>query len=173
MFSFLTSLVLLAVAVGNVRAETHTVHFDNRCGFGTPTLIQGPNVLSTGDFTRNGPLISAIAYLQTGGCGFNGEGCIIVETTLTNGFSSTDLSLIPPHAFDVTTGFGYFNGCDGAGADCTNSGCDTAFMNPSQTDRQVGCPASNVDLAVIISPTSACLNTDIISPHLRSPSVTE
>ncbi|KAJ7097394.1 hypothetical protein C8R44DRAFT_717431 [Mycena epipterygia] len=149
MFSFLTSLVLLAVAVGNVRAETHTVHFTNLCGFGTPTLIQGPNVLSTGgDFTSNGPLISAIAYLQTGGCGFNGEGCTLVETTLTNGFSSADLSLIPPHSFSVTSGFGYFDGCDGAGADCTSPSCSTAFMNSGQTDRQVGCSAANVNLAI-------------------------
>ncbi|KAJ6559435.1 glycopeptide [Mycena vulgaris] len=137
----LMSLSLLAAAIGSVSAEMHTVHFDNRCGFGTPTLIQGPNVLSTGgDFTINGPLISAIAYLQTGGCGFNGEGCTIVETTLRNGFSSTDISLIPPHAFSVTTGFGYYNGCDGAGAD--------SFEDPSQTWKQVGCPAANVNLAI-------------------------
>ena len=128
-----------------------------------PTLIQGGTVLSTGDdFTSNGPLIAAIAYvllsllstprppltnimissyLQTGtfpptskrstpairlitflplirrrpqhpgGCGFNGEGCTLIETTLVNptspgSGSSTDISLIPPHSFSVTSGFG-------------------------------------------------------------------
>ncbi|KAJ7452013.1 glycopeptide [Mycena latifolia] len=145
----LTSLAFLAVTIGGVHAETHTVHFTNLCGFGTPTLIQGPNVLSTGgDVTINGPLISAIAYLQTGGCGFNGEGCTLVETTLENSGSSTDLSLIPPHSFSVTSGFGYFGGCDGAGADCTGPNCPPAFEDPSQTFKQVGCSAPNVNLAI-------------------------
>ncbi|KAJ7617088.1 glycopeptide [Roridomyces roridus] len=149
MFAPATVVTLLAFALSTVRAETHTVHFTNNCGFGTPTLIQGPNVLSTGgDFTINGPLISAIAYLQTGGCGFNGENCVLVETTLENGFSSTDLSLIPPHAFQVTTGFGYFNGCNGAGADCQEPNCPAAFESPDQTFKQVGCPAANVNLAI-------------------------
>ncbi|KAJ7097446.1 hypothetical protein C8R44DRAFT_889354 [Mycena epipterygia] len=153
MLSFIT-IVLLAVTVGNVRAETHTVHFNNLCGFGIPTLIQGQNILSTGvttssvAYTSNGPLNSVIAYLQTGGCNFNGEGCTLVETTLTNGFSSTDLSLIPPHSFSVTSGFRYLDGCDGAGADCTSPSCDTAFMDPSQTDRQVGCPTEDVNLEI-------------------------
>ncbi|KAJ7290608.1 glycopeptide [Mycena rebaudengoi] len=135
-------------------AETHTVHFTNACGRGTPTLVQGPNVLSRGgDFTINGPLIGAIAYLQTGkSClmfmRFNGEGCTLVETTLRNGFSSTDLSLIPPHSFSVISGFGYFHGCDGAGADCTGPNCPTAFMNPDETFKQVGCPAADVNLAI-------------------------
>ncbi|CAK5271655.1 unnamed protein product, partial [Mycena citricolor] len=108
MFKLASAFVLAAFAAAGVMAEQHTVHFSNNCGFGTPTLIQGPNVLSTGgDFTSNGPLISAIAYLQTGSCGFNGEGCTLVELTLTNGFSSADISLIPPHAFSVTSGFGH------------------------------------------------------------------
>lgn len=54
---------LLATAIG-VQAERHVVHFDNRCGYGTPTLIKGPNVLSTGgDYVSNGPLYSAIAKM--------------------------------------------------------------------------------------------------------------
>ncbi|CAK5270796.1 unnamed protein product [Mycena citricolor] len=142
MFKLASAFVLAAFAAAGVMAEQHTVHFSNNCGFGTPTLIQGPNVLSTGgDFTSNGPLISAIAYLQTGSCGFNGEGCTLVELTLTNGFSSADISLIPPHAFSVTSGFGYFNGC-------TNPSCPTAFFNPDETFKQVGCPAANCNLAI-------------------------
>ncbi|THU98808.1 Glp-like protein [Dendrothele bispora CBS 962.96] len=157
MFSFksLSLFATVSALVASAHAESHTVIFDNRCGFGTPTLIQGPNVLGTGNgpFNFGGPLISAIAYLQTGGCGFNGEGCTLIETTLRNptspgSGSSTDISLIPPHAFSVTSGFGYFNGCDGAGADCTNPNCPTAFFNPDQTDRQVACQADNVNLAI-------------------------
>ncbi|KAF8883278.1 hypothetical protein BD779DRAFT_1540444, partial [Infundibulicybe gibba] len=119
------------------QAETHTVHF--------PQLIQGPNVLSTGaDFTSNGPLRS---------CGFNGDGCTIVETTLRNppspgAGSSTDISLIPDHKFSVTTGFGYFNGCDGLGANCNNPQCTTAFFQPGDNQVQVQCEANNVNLAI-------------------------
>ncbi|KDR69861.1 hypothetical protein GALMADRAFT_1351979 [Galerina marginata CBS 339.88] len=101
--------VFLAATIVGVSAETHTVHFDNRCGRGTPTLIQGGNVLSTGgDFTINGPLFGAIA-----------------------------------HSFSVTSGFGYFNGCDGSGADCTNGGCPMAFRNPNDNFAQVACQSNN------------------------------
>ncbi|KAJ7144546.1 hypothetical protein C8R44DRAFT_692047 [Mycena epipterygia] len=155
MFSVKTAvLAVLAVAVSSVRAESHTVTFTNNCGRGTPTLIQNGNVLSTGGaFTSNGPLIGAIAYLQTGSCGFNGEGCTMVETTLVNptspgSGSSTDITLIAPHAFSVTTGFGYFNGCQPAGADCTNANCNTAFHQPSDTFVQVACQVANVGLSI-------------------------
>ncbi|KAF8959146.1 glycopeptide [Flammula alnicola] len=154
MFSLKFLSLLIASAVIGSRAEIHTVHFFNGCGFGTPTLIQGTNVLSTGDdFTINGPLISAISYLQTGGCGFNGEGCTLIGTTLLNptspgNGSSTYISLIPPHAFSVTSGFGYYDGCDGAGADCTNPNCRSAFLVPTDTGLQVACDANDVNLAI-------------------------
>jgi len=102
MFSLKTFALVVAAAAIGVQAERHVVHFDNRCGRGTPTLIQGSNVLSTGaDYVSNGPLRSAIAYLQVGNCGFNGDGCTMIETTLVNptspgSGSSTDITLIPP-----------------------------------------------------------------------------
>ncbi|KAF9445928.1 hypothetical protein P691DRAFT_784589 [Macrolepiota fuliginosa MF-IS2] len=151
LFTFAAAVL---AAVSTVKAESHTVTFDNRCKFGTPTLIQAGRVLSTGGaFTTNGPLTAAIAYLQTGNCGFNGERCTLVETTLRNptspgSGSSTDLSLIPPHTFSVTSGFGYFNGCNGAGADCTNANCPTAFHNPNDTFVQVACQVNDVDLVI-------------------------
>ncbi|KAJ7627395.1 glycopeptide [Roridomyces roridus] len=155
MFGFTAAFALLAVAVTAVHGETHTVSFTNNCGRGTPTLIgQGGAVLSTGGaYTINGPLIGAIAYLQTGSCGFNGEGCTLLETTLRNppspgAGSSTDLSLIAPHAFSVTTGFGYYNGCNGAGADCTGPNCNTAFHVPTDTFVQVQCETNDVNLAI-------------------------
>ncbi|KAI1792182.1 hypothetical protein LXA43DRAFT_365166 [Ganoderma leucocontextum] len=153
-FSFATAIVALAAFIGSVVGESHTVHFTNLCGFGTPTLIQNGIVLSTGgDFTSNGPLIAAIAYLQTGGCGFNGESCTLIETTLVNptspgSGSSSDISLIPPHSFSVTSGFGYYDGCDGAGADCTSEDCSTAFHVPTDTGVQVACQSDNVNLAI-------------------------
>ncbi|KAF5309380.1 hypothetical protein D9619_012483 [Psilocybe cf. subviscida] len=154
MFSFKTLITLFSIGVVGAMAETHTVTFDNRCGRGTPTLIQGGRVLSTGgSFTSNGPLTAAIAYLQTGNCGFNGERCTLVELTLKNptspgGGSSADISLIPPHSFSVTSGFGYFNGCDGAGADCKSADCTTAFHVSTDTHVQVPCQTNNANLAI-------------------------
>ncbi|KAF8710762.1 dynein heavy chain, partial [Rhizoctonia solani] len=154
MYSFsalFSTLVVALVASVGVQAERHVVHFDNRCGYGTPTLIQGGRVLSTGgDYVSNGPLVAAIAYLQTGACGFNGENCSLLETTLKNPTcagcgSSTDVSLIPPHKFSVTTGFGYYNGCDGTGNNCKSAGCcpGGAFCTPTDYQSQRQCQAND------------------------------
>ncbi|KAJ7762945.1 hypothetical protein B0H16DRAFT_502691 [Mycena metata] len=154
MLSVKTAFTLLAVAVASVQAESHTVTFANNCGHGTPQLIQGTKVLSSGGaYTSPGPLNGAIAYLQTGNCGFNGEGCTMVEVTLVNptspgAGSSVDLTLIPPHAFSVTTGFGYYNGCNNSGADCTGPNCSTAFKVSSDNQVQVQCEVNDVDLVI-------------------------
>ncbi|KAF9465152.1 glycopeptide [Collybia nuda] len=138
MKSFKSLAIVFIAAVVGAQAERHTVHLENRCGFGTPTLIQGPNTLSTGnDFTING------------NCLFNGERCTLIETTLKNptspgGGSSTDISLIPPHAFSVTSGFRYSNGCDGAGHTCDNANCDTAFHKFDDNGVQVACQVNDV-----------------------------
>ncbi|PIL32343.1 hypothetical protein GSI_05589 [Ganoderma sinense ZZ0214-1] len=153
-FSLATAVVALSALVGTVVGESHTIHFDNRCGRGTPMLVQSGKVLSKGaDFTANGPFKAAIAYLQTGNCGLNGDGCTIVETTLVNpttagSGSSTDISLIPPLAFNVKSGFYYKNGCDGSGAQCDSEQCTTAFHKPDDTQVQVGCQADNVNLVI-------------------------
>ncbi|KAJ3744883.1 glycopeptide [Lentinula detonsa] len=155
MFFSMNLAALVAVAlVAGVQAETHTVVFNNLCGRGVPVLKRNGATLSTGGtFTSNGPLMAAIAWVSLGCCGADGEGCTMVETTLVNpttpgSGSSTDITLIPPHSFSVTTGFGYFNGCNGAGADCTNANCPTAFHQPDDTRVQVACQANNVNLAI-------------------------
>ncbi|PPR02674.1 hypothetical protein CVT26_009790 [Gymnopilus dilepis] len=103
MFSVQTLSFVLAALVMSTSAERHTVHFVNKCGYGTPMLIQGPRVLSTGqDYTINGPLTGAI---------------------------------------------GYYNGCDGHGADCTNANCP-AFRKPDDTWVQVACQTNDVNLAI-------------------------
>ncbi|TDL15342.1 hypothetical protein BD410DRAFT_796493 [Rickenella mellea] len=148
------TLLLLVAVVAAVNAEQHTVHFDNRCGNGTSTLIVGGQIVSSGkDFTQNGPIVSAIAYLQTGSCDFNGEHCTTVELTLINptspgSGSSTDISLIPPHEFSVTTGFVYTNGCDGVGQDCNSANCPSAFFKPDDTTVQRACQVNDVDLTI-------------------------
>ncbi|KAF9465154.1 glycopeptide [Collybia nuda] len=152
--SFKSLAIVFVAAIIGARAEHHTVHFNNRCGSGTPTLVRAGQILSTGgDFNIDGPLVAAIAYLQKGSCGLNGEGCTLIETTLTNptsagSGSSTDISLIAPHTFSVTSGFNYFNGCDGAGHTCDNASCNTAFHNPGDTGVQVACQTNDVNLAI-------------------------
>ncbi|KAJ7342815.1 hypothetical protein DFH08DRAFT_1011210 [Mycena albidolilacea] len=182
----MTPFFLVALLVGTVRAETHTIEFTNKCGFGTPTFIESGRVLSIGggkdpttlscrtnwitpdsEFTTNGPLINGIAYLQTGACGTSGEGCTTVQANLTNGNSCAEVSLVPPHAFSVSTGFGYlssidiifsaaanfisprfFGGCDGVGLDCTSPNCGPPFGQlPGQND-DICCSAANVNLAI-------------------------
>ncbi|KAJ3868342.1 hypothetical protein EV359DRAFT_70623 [Lentinula novae-zelandiae] len=143
------TILIAAVLVTGALAETHTVVFSNLW----PTLKRNT-------FTSNGPLIAAIAFQRllatyriNAGCGADGQGCTMVETTLVNpttpgSGSSTDITLIPPHSFSVTTGFGYFNGCNGAGADCISTNCPTAFHNPNDTHVQVACQSDNVNLAI-------------------------
>ncbi|KAH9931130.1 uncharacterized protein BXZ73DRAFT_101716 [Epithele typhae] len=154
-----TSFVLSAIATAllattAVRAETHTIRFENKCGKGTPQLIQGGTVLSTGqDYVHNGPFSAGIAYLQTGECLFNGEHCSTLEMTLVNptapgAGSSTDISLIAPHAFNVETSFSYFGGCDGQGTTCSSPTCSTAFFKPDDNQVQVQCESNDVNLLI-------------------------
>ncbi|KAL5506909.1 hypothetical protein ACEPAH_6365 [Sanghuangporus vaninii] len=154
MFSFLRLAIFSLLAATGALAESHTVTFENKCGKGTPQLLQNGKTLSTGGaYTSGGPLISAISFLQTGSCGQNGEGCTLVETTLRNpttpgSGSSSDISLIPPHKFSVASGFRYENGCDGKGADCPDANCPQAFRKPNDTNVQVACQADNVNLVI-------------------------
>ncbi|EKM54286.1 uncharacterized protein PHACADRAFT_258034, partial [Phanerochaete carnosa HHB-10118-sp] len=109
-----------------VTAESHTIAFDNQCGMGTPTLILNGQIVSTGEPYTQTSTISGIAYLQTGNCGFNGENCTLMEMTLNDPTcpgcgSSTDISLIPPHAFNVEASFSYYNGCNGQGTTCSSA----------------------------------------------------
>ncbi|KAI5827892.1 hypothetical protein K523DRAFT_308371 [Schizophyllum commune Tattone D] len=141
----------LAVAV-LAAAETHTIHFDNACGRGTPMIYQNFKQLHSGpgDYTFQGEARSVIAFLQTGNCGANGEGCTMVEFTLVNGgqVSSTDVTLIPPHTFSVATGFGYYNGCDGVGNNCQSANCPGAFHQTGDYGAQRQCVHDNVNLAI-------------------------
>ncbi|KAJ4497890.1 glycopeptide [Lentinula lateritia] len=139
------TILIAAVLVTGALAETHTVVFSNLW----PTL------------KRNSPLIAGIAFQRllatyriNAGCGADGQGCAMVKTTLVNPTTpgsgpSTDITLTPPpHSFSVTTDFGYFNGCNGAGADCISTNCPTAFHNPNDTHVQVACQSDNVNLAI-------------------------
>ncbi|KAJ7220844.1 hypothetical protein GGX14DRAFT_559630 [Mycena pura] len=155
------AIAILAVVVRDVAAEKHTITFTNDCevGLGTPVLMQGDNTLSTGPqpFTIDGPLVGAIAFLQTGRCGgfggLPGNGCGIVEINLVDpsmsGSNSTaDISLIFPFPFNVVLGFEYFNGCDGLGANCTDDACPGARHVPTDIAQIITCDADNVGLAI-------------------------
>ncbi|THU92367.1 glycopeptide [Dendrothele bispora CBS 962.96] len=158
MFAKFASVVVVAMTVLGANAESHTINFTNNCGRGTPQLVQNGNILSSGQpFTSNGPFTAGIAYLQTGGCGLNGDNCMTVEMTLQNptspgSGSSTDLSLIPPLAFNVPIRFEYANGCDGQGQTCGDANCNTAFHVPTDNQVQVACQSNDVNLNVIFCP---------------------
>ncbi|CAL1707121.1 unnamed protein product [Somion occarium] len=164
-------LSFVLFTASTVYAEKHTVRFQNHCGHGTPTLIQGAETLSTGqDYTSEGVLSSAIAYLQTGDCGFNGENCAIVEMTLGNSHcigcgSSVDISLIPSHALNVETSFSFFGGCDGSGATCATKDCKTAFFVPDDNQVQVSCQSNDVGLLITFCGSSAS------APQQKPPAV--
>ncbi|KAI0355628.1 hypothetical protein OH77DRAFT_1382408, partial [Trametes cingulata] len=149
------AVVLFAGAL--VHAEQHTIKFDNRCGKGTPQLLQNGKVLSSGEpFTSNGPFSAGIAYVKCSipcQCLYNGENCSLLEMTLVNptapgAGSSTDISLIAPHAFNVPVSFSYFGGCDGQGATCSSGTCKTAFFQPDDNQVQVQCQENNVNLLI-------------------------
>jgi hypothetical protein len=149
-------LLVLTSAIG-VSAESHTVKFDNRCGYGTPQLIKGGDVLTTTSYTSNGEIAAAIAYLQTGDCLFNGEKCTLLELTMTNplavgGGSSADISLIDPHTFSTPTRIEFFGGCDGVGTTCDSPGCNTAFRQPDDTWVQIACQQDNANLLITFCP---------------------
>ncbi|EJD02778.1 uncharacterized protein FOMMEDRAFT_146612 [Fomitiporia mediterranea MF3/22] len=155
----LSSLAFVLVSALHVFAESHTVRFQNNCGTGTPKLVQGGKILSTGeDYTSNGPINSAIAYLDRNDeCLLNGEHCTLVEMNMNNPScpgcgSSVDISLIPSHAFNVETSFAFFGGdgdvCDGLGAVCADSNCKTAFFQPNDNSVQRSCQANNVNLLI-------------------------
>ncbi|KAL1682753.1 hypothetical protein EV122DRAFT_274136 [Schizophyllum commune] len=159
MFTQSASLSLAALLLRSTlaHAESHTIKFDNQCGHGTPTLIQGGNTLSLSDaneYTSDGQFAAAIAYLQTGDCKYNGEGCMTTEITLVNpssagSGSSVDLSLIPPLAFNVPTTFSYYGGCDGDGKTCDSDSCGVnAFFISTDYQAQVQCQEEDVNLLI-------------------------
>ncbi|KAJ3767392.1 hypothetical protein FB446DRAFT_755086 [Lentinula raphanica] len=144
MFQNLVIVLVAALLIIGADAESHTIRFSNFCGTGTPILQENGVVVSTGAaYITNGPL-TAIAYLDVGSCGSNGEGCTVVESTLNNAEgSSTTINMT---SFSVPTGFGYYNGCDGEGGDCTRAGCPgaTGIISPFPIE----CNDENVDLAI-------------------------
>ncbi|QRW26313.1 hypothetical protein RhiXN_11974 [Rhizoctonia solani] len=62
-----------------------------------------------------------------------------------------DVTLIPPHKFHVTTGFGYYGGCDGSeiivskSASCCPNG---AFCKTDDYQSQRQCQANDVNLDI-------------------------
>ncbi|KAL5523861.1 hypothetical protein ACEPAG_8034 [Sanghuangporus baumii] len=170
----LSSLAVLVVSALHVLAESHTIRFQNNCGTGTPKLIKGATVLSSGeDYTSNGPIESSIAYLDRNNeCGFNGEHCTLVEMNMNNPScpgcgSSVDISLIPDHAFNVETAFTFYGGdgdtCDGLGAICADAKCNTAFFAPDDNQVQRACQANNVNLLITFCGASTTKFTEAVA----------
>ncbi|KAE9394827.1 hypothetical protein BT96DRAFT_923254 [Gymnopus androsaceus JB14] len=136
---FTASFSILASLVAFVAAESHTISFTNNCGGGTPTLVQDGAILSTGGaYTADGPIIGAIAYLQTGGCGLNGDFCTTVETTLQNPTSPGAGSSHRHHSHSRPRVF----------CQCWLCLLQRLRRHWSRTAQVVTCEADNVDLAI-------------------------
>ncbi|TFK32693.1 hypothetical protein BDQ12DRAFT_692135 [Crucibulum laeve] len=139
-----------------VAAEQHTISFDNRCGNGTPHLLQNGNTVSTsGSFTSPGSFSSGTAFLQTGDCGANGAGCTVVEMSLSNPSSFVDITLVPSFSFSVPTAFSFSGGCDGQGATCASADCTSAFHSPTDDQALVSCQSDNVNLQITFCPSGS------------------
>ncbi|KAJ8090878.1 hypothetical protein PM082_024800 [Marasmius tenuissimus] len=179
--SLFITFIVLGAATPAVMGESPSVTFTNNCGSGTPQLVQGGTVLSSGGtFTIGGPLISAIAYLQRGNCGLNGElydrrgpfylnkmygsqlrsQPFLPQMTLKNpdpnqpgSGSSVDLSFIPPHGFDVRINFHYTGGCSD-GATCSSADCPSteAFHDSDDFEAQRACQANDAGLQITFCP---------------------
>ncbi|EPT01261.1 hypothetical protein FOMPIDRAFT_111940 [Fomitopsis schrenkii] len=153
---FLNACIAGLIFVSVRCQEVHYVTFTNKCDYGTPVLggLDGQFYPSADSYEFTGAAWGLISYLQYTDedgddvCGENGEGCTMIEASLSNQGSSADITLIYPHVFSVTSGFGYYGGCDGAGADCTSATCPLAKHNSSQSALQVSCTAPNVSLAI-------------------------
>ncbi|KAF9245393.1 hypothetical protein BU15DRAFT_71144 [Melanogaster broomeanus] len=169
-------LAVPLIATITVNAESHVIKFVNQCGFGSPALIQdGTNILVGDEYTTSGPY-SGIAYLQTGYCLANGENCTLLEMTMINPTcagcgSTTDISLIPPHAYSVETSFAYYGGCDGEGKMCSDPDCsEDAFFTSTDYVAQVACQVENVNLLVAFCADASELVLGGSSPSSASPS---
>ncbi|KAK1225447.1 hypothetical protein PQX77_011617 [Marasmius sp. AFHP31] len=158
--SLFTTLAVLAAATGTVMGESHTVKFNNKCGKGTPKLIQAGKTLSSGGtYKHNGAFTAAIAYLQTGPCLLNGENCMTVEMTLKDPNPGqpeklTASSFSPSsHKFNVPIGFKYTNGCSN-GATCRSASCPKtdAFHKFDDYEAQRACQAKDVGLEITFCP---------------------
>lgn len=100
-FEFLLAMTFLATFIHrSTSSSSHLVQVINNCN--SPTSIQIPG---QGNFTTpisktfQGDINGGIAQACSN---INGNGCTSVEFELTDGTSSADITLIPPHKFDVS-----------------------------------------------------------------------
>lgn len=92
-------VLLISTFLAFVHASSHSINVINKCG--TPTTVQLPGIgiFGAGQRTINGDVRGGIAQACKD---INGVGCASVEFTLVDGVSSADITLIPPHRFDVS-----------------------------------------------------------------------
>ncbi|KAH9931892.1 uncharacterized protein B0H18DRAFT_1208712 [Fomitopsis serialis] len=156
MASSILMLITAALLMKLVHAqETHYVSLVNNCGQGYPVLggLYGEFYNASETSLFKGPAWGLIAYLQyTDNNGMHLAAFYARPMVLSlldrKQRISVDITLVPPHEFSVTTGFGYYGGCDGSGLDCTSADCIEAKHDSSQGDRQIACTAPNVNLAI-------------------------
>lgn len=107
-------------------------------------MITGPDtggLISIPDgYSTSGDMTGWIIFLQNGSqCGANGENCLILEGALvSDGYSSVDMSLIPPHAFNSAMAFSYTDGSGGRSCDIAECECDyDVFCSSTDYESQI------------------------------------
>ncbi|CAO1623474.1 unnamed protein product [Parajaminaea phylloscopi] len=116
----LTSVALLAVSMVATGVQAgHQVIFESNC---KSSILQIPGQGNRGPGTYNfeGDVKAAIA---SGGpsCSQDGNNCPSVEFTLNNGYSTGDITLIPPHKSTSKASFTMLPG--GSSATCNDARC--------------------------------------------------
>ncbi|KIM79149.1 hypothetical protein PILCRDRAFT_823728 [Piloderma croceum F 1598] len=149
-----TSIFTVLSILCTTASAGHSISVNNQCGYGTPTLsapfTNGQPTNIAGGYSSSGDLTGFIIYLQNGNqCGANGENCLILEGTLNNGYSSVDISKIPPHSFNSPLAFSYTNGAGGRSCNSASCQCDyAAFCKTDDYGAQVGSPDPNASITV-------------------------
>ncbi|KAF7982188.1 hypothetical protein HWV62_29977 [Athelia sp. TMB] len=144
MFSRISALAAITALAGIASAQ-HTLSIVNNCGYGTP-MFDSPStglISVPGGYSTSGDMTGWILYLQNGSqCGANGENCLTLEGTLDDGYSSVDISMISPHAFNVPLSFSFTDGSGGRACDSASCSCDyDVFCQPTDYGAQVGSPS--------------------------------
>ncbi|KDQ13199.1 hypothetical protein BOTBODRAFT_188719 [Botryobasidium botryosum FD-172 SS1] len=121
----LASIIAVALAATGAMAA-HTINFSSNC----PSAIMqlpGRGNYGPGSYTFNGDVNGGIASAGRS-CSQDGVPCSSVEFTLNGGYSTGDITLIPPHQYSARAAFQMTPGGSSAVCDNANCGRNNAFF---------------------------------------------
>ncbi|KAK0517806.1 hypothetical protein OC835_008044 [Tilletia horrida] len=130
MYAKIAAVALLATSA----LAGHTINFSSNCPSAV-VQIPGHGNYGTGSYTFDGDVNGGIASAGQS-CSVDGNGCISVEFTLNNGYSTGDITLISPHAYSGAASFTMTPGGSSATCDNPNCGPNNAFYQPTDYGSQ-------------------------------------